>query len=86
MEKKEVWGESREKGCRDEQSPPTKIPPPLQAAGSGPAPHPTPAIPQPPPPLFQMPTPTLASCKSQGQARWFWVQSPASSETVRQPV
>ncbi|CAI9178545.1 unnamed protein product [Rangifer tarandus platyrhynchus] len=53
MEKKEVWGGgvAREKGCRDEQSPPTKIPPPLHAAGSGPSPHPrhpstpTPAFP-----------------------------------------
>ena len=46
MEKKEVCGGgggiSREKGRRDEHSPPTKIPPPLQAAGSGPPlPHPS---------------------------------------------
>lgn len=46
MEKKEVCGAggrgiSREKGRRDEHSPPTKIPPPLQAASSGPPlPHP----------------------------------------------
>ena len=46
MEKKEVCGGgggiSRERGRRDEHSPPTKIPPPLQAAGSGPPlPHPS---------------------------------------------
>ena len=48
--RRKFGGISREKGCREGQSPPTKIPPPLQAAGSGPPPPchpstPTPAFP-----------------------------------------
>ena len=59
MENKEVWGGiSREKGRRDEHSPPAKILPPLQAARSGPpSPHPS---------FFKC---QQASRKSESQAR-----------------